>query len=81
MEVTLALVVMFEPMCPFFPFLVGQKLCVIFKLLTICNEVQQVLIINFLMSMGWLKQSSFECRDHYYIVLVVQENYFSKLLS
>lgn len=28
-----------------------------------------------------MKQSSFECRDHCYIVLVVQENYFSKLLS
>jgi hypothetical protein len=52
MEVTLAPVVIFEPMCPFLPFLVGQQLYVIFKLLTICNEVQQVLIFNFLMPMG-----------------------------
>jgi hypothetical protein len=51
MEVILAPVVMFEPMCPFLPFLVGQQLCVLFKLLTICNEVQQVFIINSLMSM------------------------------
>jgi len=50
MEVTLAPIVMFEPMCPFLPFLVGQQLCVTFKLLTICNEVQQVLMI--LMPMG-----------------------------